>query len=395
MGKRINTSTTTVINTELIPLADIFELIPNGQTEQWYYENTNIFAPDRQVTPLIITPKITAVDNDTNTTYNPSIHTISWYALEYSGSAWSETHITNTTDSLANDYVIVGNTLKINKNINDATHGVQIRCAVQYIDPRDSGITYAVESTILLTTNKDATIIYPTIDIRAESSQAFNPLEMVNDTDSRFTFVGTYTYDVDAQHDPSPTFVFEWYGVKNGAEVKIDTLPCYVSGQNTNTLIVDAMYDEDLQVILRIKDSAAPTVILPPKAQRSIVWKIPRIDGITTSENGSAVRSDSESFDFTTIVNITGKTLDEDTINKNLRFKWKLRKSNQSTVTDKGWGRKINIEASELINVRGSNNSMASTVVGNEIYLLGAKEQVTQGGEAVTFSSAPVYNREV
>lgn len=395
MGKRINTSTTAVINTELIPLTDSFELVPNGQTEQWYYENTNIFAPDRQVTPLIITPKIVAVDRDTNTTYNPSIHTISWYALEYSGSAWSDTLITNTTDSLSNDYVIVGNTLKINKNIDDATHGVQIKCKVQYIDPRDSGITYAVESTLLLTTNKDATVIYPTIDIQTESALAFNPLEMVNATDSRFTFVASYTYDVDTQHDPSPTFIFEWYGVKNNAEVKIDTLPWYVSGQNTNTLVVDAMYCEEMQIILRIKDSAAPTVLLPPKAHRSVVWKIPRIDGITTSENGSAVRSDSKSFDFTTIVNISGKTLDEDTINENLRFKWKLRKSDQSTVTEKGWGRKMNIDASELINVRGSNNSMASTVVGNEIYLLGAKEQVTQGGEAVTYGGAAVYNREI
>jgi hypothetical protein len=60
--------------------------------------------------------------------------------------------------------------------------------------------------------------------------------------------------------------VFEWYGISNNTEVKADTLPWYVSGQNTSTLTVDAMYGETIRVILRAKVSS-----LSASASRAVI----------------------------------------------------------------------------------------------------------------------------
>ena len=107
MGRRLITSKTTVIQTELRPLTDNFELIPNGQTEQWYHVNTNVFAPDRQITPLTITPKVSALDEETGQTYAPVFTTPpEWYANEWNGTEYVETRIINQVESLQNDYVI-------------------------------------------------------------------------------------------------------------------------------------------------------------------------------------------------------------------------------------------------------------------------------------------------
>ena len=61
MGRRLNHATPTVINTELIPFDESFYIIPDGQLEQWYYDNTTQYAPNRKITPLTLTPKLSVL----------------------------------------------------------------------------------------------------------------------------------------------------------------------------------------------------------------------------------------------------------------------------------------------------------------------------------------------
>lgn len=645
MGRKLNISTPTVINTELVPLTTSFWLEPNGLTEQWYYENTNVFSPDRQITPLVITPRISAVDTDTNTSYTPVINNVQWVVQWWNGTQWVESVITNNNDSFDNDYVIDGNTLIVHKNNADPTHSINIRCTATYRDPRDAGATYTAQESLSLTTNRDATVISPKIDVLSEPSVTFNPLKsqtslvefkgvadwgnvpsknegsiaamkaqvggqeeimpantqevvntapptltirygegsgstlqedqtfmsrptangevsvipqniafvekikgnilvvddnpdngvfafvkmtgvkttggqgssawealanipitslkgklngegesvtifpdgikkientfdeiyydngilkavkrvesialgsltftkaggafytsVLNDTfyradiflcgynnthisivpqeydctinankrflvkDSRFStgeLLEAHFQEINAQlyyelatpevyHiDFMPRGSFEWYGVKNGAEVKIDTLPCYVSGQNTDTLTIDAMYDEQIPIILRIKEYSWSEAPYPPKVYRSVVWRVPTIDSIVVSENGEAVRSNSGSFTFDTVVNVLGEALSDEKKAQHLRFNWKSRKANatpQFGMTDRGWGQKVTIKASDLKNYK------SSSIVTNDVYVLGAYEEVLLSNESVTLNGEKVYAREL
>ena len=201
MGRRLNVSTPTVINTELIPLSESFYVEADGQLEQWYYENDERYAPNRKVTPMTLTPRISAFDKDTNTTYTPSFYIVRWFKLDWDDtqSDYVKTEITNQVDSTAADYVKVGNDLLVKKNVG-YTHSVTIICRAKYIDPRDSGITYNVEDSVLLTTNRDATILSPELNVLCPTSQAFNPLtnnHVDNGNlvyDSEFTMKATSDY---------------------------------------------------------------------------------------------------------------------------------------------------------------------------------------------------------
>lgn len=572
MGRRINVSTPTVINTELVPLDESFYIDVDGQMEQWYYDNTEQYAPNRKVTPLLLVPVISAFDKDTSTSYTPSFNTTQWFANEWNESQgkYVETEITNTVDSGSADYVIQGNNLLVKKNVS-YSHAVSIRCVATYIDPRDSGVTYAVESSVNLTTNRTADVVFPEVDIISPSGRAYNPL--VDDENSQYDFKGVttnnpvqplntdvrrYSVDVDGTEeilnsgeavapimdihygdnptmedqefmyrqtaggtlvgesidkafierikgnssvvnnnllcvkmnaiqtkgannswtktqnlpittltgkldgagesvtifpdglkkvgnvqdeifveegvvkaikrvgsrsyesgDESDTSVitdgstttfytletpetyvldpitdFVWYGIENGQEVLADTLPWYVSGQGTDNLTVDAMYGENINVVLRCKMMDGET-LSPSKAYATLSWRTPDIETFVQSDNGGAVRSDTEDMTFGTIVNINGEVLSDALKQKHLAFNWKIRKNNTSTEIDKGWGQRITIDASDLRNVKGSGSTLASTLVSNEVYLKGAYEEVTDNGEVVTYNGEKVYDRPV
>ena len=203
--------------------------------------------------------------------------------------------------------------------------------------------------------------------------------------------------------DPLPRGVFEWYAFINGQETLIENHPAYQEtlqdvgkGQHTDAIKVDALYDEDMHIMLRIKNFASDSEPLPPKVFRNIVWRIPNIDCIVQCNNGSAARDSSNKFVFSTIVNIKGENLSEETIEENLRFLWKWRRVNMAQasapVNTFGWGRSIEMTKAQMINTT-QGGSIATTSVLNEAYLLGAKEEVTINGEVVTYNGQKLYTR--
>jgi hypothetical protein len=198
--------------------------------------------------------------------------------------------------------------------------------------------------------------------------------------------------------DPSslPRGFFEWYGVENGVEVKADTLPWYVSGQNTDTLTIDPMYGEKIAVVLRAKKNQSDTSLYPAKAYRNVVWRIPNIDTHVVCANGGAVRSDTQRMDFSSISNANGEVLDDNTKLEQLAFKWVSRRNNESVENNQGWGREKSITASDLRNTIGAGqSSLASTMVFPYVYLKGAFEKITDNSELVTDGGETVYDRPV
>lgn len=179
MGRIINVSQPTVLNTQLAPLSDslFLELSGSKLTEQWYYENDGVFLPNREVSPLIIIPKPSAIDSETHQEYlNPTIAAVRWYVLEWKGNpqGWVETQVETTVQS--SEFYLSGTNLVVRKNMSDASHGITIRCVVSYQDPRDISLLHEIEEKLLLTTNLDATVLYPKINIENETTRVFDPL---------------------------------------------------------------------------------------------------------------------------------------------------------------------------------------------------------------------------
>jgi len=390
MGRKLNVSTPTVINTELMPLDESFYIEHSGQFEQWYYDNTNKYAPNRKLTPLTLIPKISAFDQDTKQKYEPAFYTVSWFERAYDSTAgdYVETEITNITDGDTADYVKVGNNLLVKKNVS-YTRSITIRCEATYIDPRDSGVTYRVQDSVILSTNRDASVEFPTLDVAAPSSQSYNPLV---DASSRFTF---HAIANKGGKDVSESTYFVWYAVDGTVEVLADTMPWYVSGQNTQDLVVDSMFGEDIRIVLRAKESANATTLYPDKVHRTLHWRIPDVDTNVVSQNGSAVRSNTVKMNFGTVVNIRHSVLSDDMKKEHLHFNWKIRKNTTSTETDMGWGQQMEFAASALRNTIGNTSSLASTLVFPYVYLLGAYEKVTEDGAVVTEDGETVFDRPV
>jgi hypothetical protein len=373
-----------------MPLDESFYIEHDGQLEQWYYDNTEKYAPNRKLTPLTLIPKISAFDKDTKQKYEPSFYTVSWFERAYDSTAgdYVETEITNITDGDTANYVKVGNNLLVKKNVS-YTRSVTIRCEATYIDPRDSGVTYRVQDAVILSTNRDASVEFPTLNIAAPSSQSYNPLV---DASSSFTF---HAIANKGGQDVSESTYFVWYAVDDTVEVLADTMPWYVSGQNTQDLVVDAMYGEDIRVVLRAKDSETATALYPDKVHRTLHWRIPDVDTSVVSQNGSAVRSNTVTMAFGTVVNIRHSVLSDEMKKEHLYFNWKIRKNTTSTETDMGWGQQMEFAASELRNTIGNTSSLASTLVFPYVYLLGAYEKVTDDGVVVTDDDDTVFDRPV
>lgn len=111
-----------------------------------------------------------------------------------------------------------------------------------------------------------------------------------------------------------------------------------------------------------------------------VAWRIPNIDTIVVCKNGSSVNSASTgSYTFETIVNVKGEMISDEVKAANLRFNWKMRKSNTTTETDLGWGLTKSIPVSDLKSTVVNGNPV-STIVYCEVYLLGAYEPVTTNG---------------
>lgn len=403
MGKRLSISQPVVIDTQLNPLNDSFWLDVNGPLEQWYFVNTGTFAPNRVATPLLIEPHVTATDPATGTNYTPTFLSVEWTVLRYVGDRYVSFRI--TTRQGGSNFYLVDNKLCVACNNPDTEHAIKVICSATYIDPRDVNRTQVLEDTLLLTTSRDANVMYPDIRIDAPASIPYNPL---SDASSQFTLhaVADWSNVADTTGvEGNGTFV--WMGILNKAEVPIDTLPCYVSGQHTATLVVDAMYGKDIPVVLRIKKASTDsdrTGLLPSKAQSNIVWSTPPIGGIVTCRNGNTVRlTDTRDYVFDTIVSTNAGVLDEEVVARHLRFNWKLRRATPrtegsstvqpETATDIGWCRQKHIKAKDLYYTTTRQN--ASKLVMNDIYMLGALEAVKKGSSSVTYNGQQVYGRGI
>ena len=210
MGRRLNTSTPTVIQTELVPLDENFAIEANGTLEQWYYDNTTQYAPDRSITPLILSPKIMVADKDSQQSWDDAHVTksvVAWSVME------SDTWVDITSASALSDYELSGNNLIVHKNVS-YSQGVTIKCKLTYVDPRDNGIGITTQETVLLTCNRDANVVLPEVAITSPSARSFNPLVDGASTEYDFDAVVTNSPDVEMQSSDIATYEMDGSGTE-------------------------------------------------------------------------------------------------------------------------------------------------------------------------------------
>lgn len=389
MGRRVNISTPVVLQTELASMTENFSIVADGSLEQWYYFNDGIYLPDRSAgSHLTLTPLMQAFDPDTETTYTPNFSAVRWYALENG----TETEITNTTDSTEAQYVKLNTgQLRVKKNVSpDAA--VTIRCVATYIDPRLLGVYGTVEAQVLLATNRDATTVFPTISIQSSQTIPYRP---ITDLSSIKTLRATV---MRGDEDITSESYIRWYAVQETGQsttnVLINTLPCYVSGQGTSELVIDALYTPDLTIIAKAAPNSTATEWYSQDTVR-LVWDVPKLDGITYSDNGSAVRLTTGRMYFGLNLNMRHQIVPEARIKEHLIYKWYQRMANQneSSKIVIGWGHKIGRNGEDMLN----NTSPRTALIWPEIHLLSEFQRVvfTSGGTTKTVVDNDTNNEQL
>ena len=316
---RINSSQMNV-DTQFAPLDELTQIISvDGRPlSQWYDAQNGTYLPDRTTNPLTLRPVVQATDPDTQKKYSPTFVTVIWYQREGNG---SEQQITNTVESQNAPYTVkTTGDLVVRKNVTNAAP-VTLRCVIIYQDPR-MAVNVQTEAQVVLTTNLDSSARYD-VYIQTPKVVEFNPLS--GETSSK-TIAAKATL---GEEDATSSVIFEWYALDRGhsSEMKIDNTDdpfiCYVSGQGTASLVIDALYCDNLTVICRIKKSASAS-LEPCRDTVSVLWKVPSIDAVIQGDNGAMARETIDTMNFTVNYNAAQGigSLSDEVIADNFAIRW-------------------------------------------------------------------------
>lgn len=389
-----------VLDVLLSPFRESFCIDANDTLQQWHYDQTGEYLPDRAITPLILSPRISVQDPETEVIYEPSFYQVRWFLLNTATGKY-DTEITNTEDGDVDYLILPTGELEVKKNVSENAP-VSLLCKATYIDPRNAGKTYTCSDTVDLTTHRDSSVTSPSIDIDQEGTVKYNPFI---DASSLFTFTATVRLGdklIDTT-DPEVPYRLRWYA--KDAELRemlIDAVdspcakfPCYVSGQGTPQLTVNAMYADQITIIARIINTNT-NQLYPVKEIRSLVWDNNiKADVTTEAIDGGAIKQDTVSKTFRNIVTMRNRTLDEQVVNQNFLQTWKFRPASRTSaggstptdaVTTLGTGPQMELAGQKI-------HAQESSLVYSELELMGAFKIVKQGSAVVVQDNKVVICR--
>lgn len=383
---RINSSQMNV-DTQFAPLDELTQIISVDRRplSQWYDAQNGTYLPDRTTNPLTLRPVVQATDPDTQKKYSPTFVTVIWYQREGNG---SEQQITNTVESQNAPYTVKATgDLVVRKNVTNAAP-VTLRCVIIYRDPR-MAVNVQTEAQVVLTTNVDSSARYD-VYIQTPKVVEFNPLS--GETSSK-TITAKATL---GEEDATSSVIFEWYALDRGhsSEMKIDNTDdpfiCYVSGQGTASLVIDALYCDNLTVICRIKKSASAS-LEPCRDTVSVLWKVPSIDAVIQGDNGAMARETIDTMNFTVNYNAAQGigTLSDEVIANNFAIRWQKRNSTGG-YSFVSWGREVLMSGGDM-----RTTNMTSTLMQAETFLRSEYVAVVQGSSVVTQDGKIVCCRKI
>ena len=373
MKKIVNTAPPVVVSTQRTPLEGSLSISSNGGAlTQTYDEVKNTYEPvDRQITPLVLSPIASIVDPDTGQAVSLASMTnvqINWYVGKSTTPVTSRTqsddyHLQTNDDTATG--TLTGN-LVVRRNIGPSDDfAKEIMCEVTFIDSSRSE-NYKYNAAVLLSTEeKVQDMLFLQLD--NPSKVTYNP---IFDDSSRRTFKAK-VYNGGTLED-STRFKFFWY--VDG--VLANTKACYVSGQNTDTLVLDAEYADNVLITARIAtDTTTVTPNHPANAECTLIWQWPRMKVIPYSQNGESIKLASQSKSFGVIIQAYGHDIPDAKRNRYCKVRWYTQPTNTTTHTDQGWGFSKTVAGSYLFRTGG-----IKVNVGAELYSVGAKSGPSAAG---------------
>lgn len=211
-----------------------------GPDKQVYYIESDVFAPDRRITPLILQPYLLVEDPHEIIPNGDKISELSsakWYFDEIK----SENRITAKEESASIDTPFAlgaNNSLHIRKNVEKA---IQLFFEAEYLDIRKNKNIHISLTYLLTTTQSSEVKPAPRLKLSKPQSWKYCPLDKITEA--------TIEAEVFADNKGYKSAV-EWCKVENNKEIPLSDEPFYLGGQNSNKLVVnpDLMGDTLLRV---------------------------------------------------------------------------------------------------------------------------------------------------
>lgn len=210
-----------------------------GPDKQVYYIESDVFAPDRRITPLILQPYLLVEDPHEIIPNGDKISELSsakWYFDEIK----SENRITAKEENASIDTPFalgVNNSLHIRKNVEKA---IQLFFEAEYLDIRKNKNIHISLTYLLTTTQSSEVKPAPKLKLSKPQSWKYCPLDKITEA--------TIEAEVFADNKGYKSAV-EWCKVENNKEIPLSDEPFVLGGQNSNKLVVnpDVMGDTILR----------------------------------------------------------------------------------------------------------------------------------------------------
>lgn len=361
------------------------------QAEDTTY-SPSLYEPDRSIFPLILEPAFSAIDDSTKESLSTNA-VYKWYVNEV-----VETWDSSKEEGLVPETLISGNyylekdaesgiptgRLVITKNVDYLTT-VTIFCIVNYTDSIHSAI-YKEEQHILLTTENKPEDFYD-VNMLTPSPIIYNPFGdfTEEETDSTISIKADVTKGKEHLDEEQLAGIkFFWYF--DDIPVEESGSSAYVSGQGTDTLVIDADYADMLTIKVMIANNpSASEPNVHALDEKVLKWEYPQITVEPYSLSGSAVKNSEGEKVFMPFVKVNGHDLAEAKWKKYMRLQWVSKDTATGVETERGWGEVAIINNSELYS--------KDTAININAFLLGPLEKVTMNEEEITQDGEQIWCR--
>lgn len=378
MKKIINNAPPVVVSTIRTPLECALSIDSGGGAlSQVYDVLNNTYEPvDRHDTPLVLSPIISLVNPDTQS--NVPVSSLSSVSIKwFIGTSTTPVTSRTPTDEYylqTDDGTATGTpngNLVVRHNVSHADgQAVDILCEFSCVDS-SRGEQYKANSAVMLTC-VDKVQDTLSIQLSNPSKVTFNP---ILSNSSQRTFKAKI-YNGGTQESVSNYKIF-WYVDGVLANTKV----CYVSGQNTDTLVLDAEYADNVVVMARFAtDTTATSPDHPAKAECTLIWEWPRMKVIPYSMSGESIKLATDTKQFGTIIQAYGKDIPDSKRNRYCKVAWYTQPTNSTVKTSQGNGFTKTISGSAGSPSPLFRTDGAKVNVGTILYSVGAKSSVSGSG---------------
>lgn len=212
-----------------------------GPDKQVYYIESNIFAPDRRITPLILQPYLLVEDPHEIIPNGDKVSELSsakWYFDEIK----SENRITAKEESASIDTPFAlgaNNSLHIRKNVEKA---IQLFFEAEYLDIRKNKNIHITLTYLLTTTQSSEVKPAPKLKLSKPQSWKYCPLDKITEA--------TIEAEVFADNKGYKSAV-EWCKVEGDKVTPLSNEPFVLGGQNTDKLKVNPSLMKDSLILAR------------------------------------------------------------------------------------------------------------------------------------------------